>query len=68
MAIQDKFLEAPWVGRGPDAFTYPPCPVCGSDEAETFYFSYRNGDCVGCDKCIQTKEYWEVNDEQGTIH
>lgn len=37
---------------------YPPCPVCGCDEPETLY--YRGAECVGCDHCLTTKEYWEV--------
>jgi hypothetical protein len=67
MPSSDLTLEAPWVGQEPPTVAYPPCPFCGSEEAETFYYS-KGGELFGCDKCIQTKEYWEANDEQGTIH
>lgn len=40
----------------------PACPVCGETEPETFYFD-RDGHCFGCDHCITTKDYWEVEDK-----
>lgn len=39
----------------------PTCPVCDG-EGETFYYN-RYGDPVGCDLCVTTKEYWEVEAE-----
>lgn len=41
----------------------PACPICGEEEPETFYFD-RNGHCFGCDHCITTKEYWEVEENE----
>lgn len=40
----------------------PRCPVCGAD-AETFYQA-RTGQIVGCDCCLTTKEYWEIETEE----
>ena len=61
-------LQAPWVGRPPEttAAEYPRCPVCGSREAETFYFlkpGIMGSDCVGCDRCLVPKNYTDIETE-----
>lgn len=35
------------------------CPVCGKLVEEIVYKD-RDGDIVGCDRCITTQEYWEL--------
>lgn len=44
----------------------PRCPICGA-EADTFYYGKTIWDdtrqVVGCDGCIKTKEWWEVEEE-----
>lgn len=45
-----------------------PCPVCGSYDAETFYYSKESGTYVGCDRCIEEKDYWDVFDEVYNDH
>jgi hypothetical protein len=47
---------SPPVGAKPE---YPVCPVCGSAAAEDFYF--RNGECLGCEKCVAKRYYLDVN-------
>ena len=36
----------------------PICPVCGG-EADTFYYD-KFYDVVGCDRCVNVKDAWEV--------
>lgn len=38
----------------------PVCPCCGSEESEDFYFD-REGRCVGCDSCIHTVSWDQLN-------
>lgn len=38
---------------------FPKCPNCGSAAAEDFYF--RDGKCLGCEKCIKKHYYLNVN-------
>lgn len=52
-AIPDPPLEP----REPKP-NYPACPVCGYEEPEYFYF--HDGLCFGCDHCVETKDYFEV--------
>lgn len=52
-------IQAPWVGKEPEAADCPSCPVCGSDEAETFFFA-KSGECFGCDKCVTRRDYYEL--------
>lgn len=52
-------IQAPWIGKEPAAINYPRCPVCGSDEAEIFFFS-KSGNCFGCDKCVVLRDYYEL--------
>lgn len=40
---------------------YPRCPICG-EECEIVYRRYSDGECVGCDGCLQAKDAWEVED------
>lgn len=40
--------------------TYPRCPACG-EECEIVYRRYDDGECVGCDACLQTKDAWGVD-------
>lgn len=35
------------------------CPVCGEEVSETVYVS-NDGEIVGCENCISTKEPWEM--------
>lgn len=37
------------------------CPVCGEKVFETVYVS-NDGDIVGCENCVNTKEPYEVLD------
>lgn len=41
--------------------TYPRCPACG-EECEIIYRRYSDGECVGCDACLQTKDAWEAQE------
>jgi len=59
----ENLPDAPWIRDAeingvPDA-PAPICPVCG-DEAEEFYLD-RDGDVIGCDRCIRLIEayYYE---------
>lgn len=36
---------------------YPICPACG-EECNTYY--YKDGEIIGCDQCVDTKDAWEV--------
>lgn len=36
---------------------WPVCPACGG-ETDLFYFDV-DGDLVGCDNCVTTKDAWE---------
>lgn len=36
------------------------CPVCGDKVYEELYVS-NDGEIVGCENCISTKEPWEVD-------
>lgn len=35
------------------------CPVCGSTEADMFYF--HDGECIGCELCVDMKCWYELN-------
>lgn len=39
----------------------PHCPICGED-SEFFYIN-RNGDVVGCERCLKMKYYYEFEEE-----
>lgn len=54
-------IQVPWIGREPPSADAPVCPICGSDEAEEFYFS-RAGELFGCDKCVRRIDYYELED------
>lgn len=56
--IPERPLEPPPEKPLPDV----PCPVCGSYDAEDFYFT-KDGECVGCDMCIEIKDYWDVAEQ-----
>ena len=50
---------------GNESYENPVCPVCGFD-CETLYLSV-NGEVLGCDNCIETKdarEWWEEHEEE----
>lgn len=38
------------------------CPICGEKVIETVYIS-NDGEVVGCENCISTKEPWEVDED-----
>lgn len=38
------------------------CPICGEKVEETYYLT-NDGEIVGCENCITTKEPQEVNDD-----
>lgn len=38
------------------------CPICGEKVFETVYVS-NDGDVVGCENCVTTKEPYEVLEE-----
>ncbi len=38
------------------------CPICGEQVFETLYVS-NDGDIVGCENCVTTKEPYEVMNE-----
>ena len=40
---------------------YPRCPICG-EECEIVYRRYCDGECVGCNGCLQAKDAWEAED------
>lgn len=35
------------------------CPKCG-EEAEVFFMDVYDNDVVGCDRCIEARDAWEV--------
>ena len=39
------------------------CPCCGG-EADRFYFYNGGTDVLGCDRCIEWKDAWEVEHEK----
>ena len=39
------------------------CPICSSKVTETVYVS-DNGDVIGCENCVSTKEPWEVMEDE----
>ena len=45
---------------GDENYDSPICPVCG-EECETLYL--QDGNVIGCDSCIETKDAWEYWDE-----
>jgi len=61
--------DAPWI-REAEAWGMPPydddpdtsCPVCGRERCETIYTN-KDGDAVGCDKCLTPWESAEWHDE-----
>lgn len=40
---------------------YPKCPACGATP-ELFYCDER-GRVVGCDRCLHTRDWWQVNEK-----
>ena len=42
-------------GREPEV---PICPVCDA-ECDTIYIGH-NGDYIGCENCVTTRDAWEV--------
>ncbi len=42
-------------GREPE---FPKCPVCDA-ECDTIYIGH-NGDYIGCENCVTTRDAWEV--------
>lgn len=45
-------------GKEPDDYR---CPVCDK-ECESIFKSKSTGEIVGCDRCIECVEPWEVED------
>lgn len=45
-------------GNEPEAYR---CPVCDK-ECESIYKCKETGEIVGCDRCVDTVEPWEVED------
>ena len=43
----------------------PICPVC-METCSEFYFDC-NGEIVGCDRCISTRDAWEYKGEQDQL-
>lgn len=41
------------------------CRFCGSDSAETYYFD-REGEYIGCEYCVNKKEWYETRSEDIT--
>lgn len=41
------------------------CRFCGSDSAETYYFD-REGEYIGCEYCVNKKEWYETRLEDIT--
>lgn len=39
----------------------PLCPVCNEDSE--FFFVNKNGDVVGCERCLKMKYYYEFEEE-----
>lgn len=37
---------------------YPRCPICG-EESDTFYYSTREREIVGCECCVMAQEAWK---------
>lgn len=37
------------------------CPICGEEVNEAVYVD-NNGNVIGCENCVETKEPWEVLD------
>lgn len=59
--------DAPWI-RDAEMNGYPSddpviCPCCGA-EADNFFFYNGGTDILGCDKCIECKDAWEVEQEK----
>lgn len=59
--------DAPYI-RDAEMNGYPSddpviCPCCGA-EAESFFFYNGGTDILGCDKCIECKDAWEVEQEK----
>lgn len=42
-------------GKEPE---WPRCPVC-DQECETFYYSSKHHEVMGCELCLTAKESWE---------
>ena len=38
------------------------CPICGNEVYETVYVS--NDEVIGCENCVETKEPYEVLDDE----
>lgn len=61
--------DAPWI-REAEMYGMPPyddgpdpvCPICGK-ECETIYMD-KDGTEVGCDRCIQTQDALEYQEEK----
>ena len=58
MCIYNHKLECDGCMKCKETTTYH-CPVCGA-EIEDAVYVYRNGDIVGCERCIKEKEPSEV--------
>lgn len=42
----------------------PTCPICNSD-CETFYYDFSgDGDIIGCENCVSTKDAWQVKADE----
>ena len=59
--------DAPYI-RDAEMNGYPSddpviCPCCGA-EAESFFFYNGGTDILGCDKCIECRDAWEVEQEK----
>ena len=46
--------------------THPVCPICGK-EADTFAVD-KDGDIIGCDKCVRMKDAYEEAHHEGLRH
>ena len=62
--------DAPWIREaeqnGIPSDDPPVCPVC-YQEAEYFYILKDSREIIGCEKCIDTKDAWDVEHDGTTI-
>ena len=61
----EQIADAPWIrdaeNNGPDTGEEICCPVCGF-KADAFYRA--NGEIIGCEGCITTVFWWELQDDE----
>ena len=46
-------------GKEPEAIL---CPICGEDSE--FFYTRKNGEIVGCERCLITRNYYEIDPEE----